>query len=282
MELFFSSLAQSVGAIVGIFAAFIITKIISSQMEFRRKRIKVRKEINVSRSVRDRGLFINFKWFCEWQLEFQLRAVEEEMKEGKTLAPEEYYRDLSFPKFLPRDEVLTAIQHTIDANHRGEGMEPPSYGNKFVRSVTDEGQKIADLLVEALHQIRMSNSILSEVEDNPESSWLVTFSVIASLILFYVGLIYPLSFLPFEGNEIHLSITTFPSHLFSIKGLMLAVPSAIFSVIMIVFLWINLTLKYSNSDIEELFASTELGYYSRYFDQMLANEKEQAEWARAS
>jgi len=51
---------------------------------------------------------------------------------------------------------------------------------------------------------------------------------------------------------------------------------------MIVFLWINLTLKYSNSDIEELFASTELGYYSRYFDQMLANEKEQAEWARAS
>jgi hypothetical protein len=122
---------------------------------------------------------------------------------------------------------------------------------------------------------------LSEVKSNPESSYLVSISIIAGIVLFLVGFVYPLSFLPFEpGREIALSFEAFFTILFSFKGLMLLLPSIIFSGIMIVFFVINLRLKYSRKDIKELALATKLKYYSSYFDQMQKNEKEVDEWLR--
>lgn len=50
---FFSSLAQSVAALVGVFAAFIITKIINNQAEFQRKNLRLRELLSISAKYRD-------------------------------------------------------------------------------------------------------------------------------------------------------------------------------------------------------------------------------------
>jgi cytosine/uracil/thiamine/allantoin permease len=48
---FFSSLAQSVAALVGIFAAFVITKIINNQSDFARKATRIREIISTSEKL---------------------------------------------------------------------------------------------------------------------------------------------------------------------------------------------------------------------------------------
>jgi hypothetical protein len=79
------------------------------------------------------------------------------------------------------------------------------------------------------------------------------------MLLFFVGVIYPLSFLPYTlGSEINLSFSAFLDALFSIKGGLLLSTSLIFLVVMAIFLMVNLRLKYGEEHLEAL------EYYSQY------------------
>lgn len=287
-NVFFSSLAQSVGGLVGIFAAFIITKIINNQTEFDRTKTKVRDLLNKSQLLKDSGEILYFIWYCERQLAYTLEKVRTEMEANRILPPEEYYQNLNFPVYIPRADVLHAIQEKIDGglpernNLRHNSSEMRAIERSIADSVLEEGEKIESFRVEALHHTRTMKVFLAEIKDNPESSPLVSFSIIAAVILFFLGFIYPLSFLPLEaGHEIKLSFNAFFPLLLSFKGVMLLIPSLIFSVIMIVFYFVNQRLKYSANDIKEIRAATKLGHYSPYFDCMLKNEKEQEHWVKS-
>ncbi len=75
---FFSSLAQSVAALVGIFAAFIITKIISNQSEFQRKNSRLRELLSVSAKYRDALSYRSFDWYNEHTLNDALNELEDD------------------------------------------------------------------------------------------------------------------------------------------------------------------------------------------------------------
>ena len=74
---FFSSLAQSVAALVGIFAAFIITKIINNQGEFQRKNARLKELLSLSAKYRDALSDRSFDWYNERRLEYALERLED-------------------------------------------------------------------------------------------------------------------------------------------------------------------------------------------------------------
>lgn len=166
---FFSALSQSAAALVGIFSAFIITKIVNNQMEFKKNLNRI--NMLLSRS-----------------LEYQKRIH----------------------KAPARLEVNDTLY--VELN---------------------------------FHTIAIKN-MLENVRTDPESSSLITYCIISLIVLFFVGVIYPLSFLPLRLDEpISLSFSAFFDILFSLKGGVLACVSVIFTSVAIVFLIINFRLKYA-------------------------------------
>jgi flagellar biosynthesis protein FlhB len=95
---------------------------------------------------------------------------------------------------------------------------------------------------------------------------LISISIIAVILLFFAGVIYPLSFVPLDPNlEISLSFSAFWDTLFSLKGLLLTLISLIFCGLMVVFIYINYKLKHKNEILDELQKYSYIGNYSIYF-----------------
>src|SRR5258706_383712 len=145
--------------------------------------------------------------------------------------------------------------------------------------VDEEGKEIQTLLLDIRQHTRLVKLHLDEIQHNPESSQLVNISIILAVVLFFVGVIYPLSFLPTDPTkQIQLSLIAFFTTLFSLKGFMLASASLIFLAITGTFWYVNGSLKYVPDEIERMRNATFVGNYSRYFEIREANVKAVKEW----
>ncbi|MFW6030419.1 MAG: hypothetical protein ACOCRO_09220, partial [Halanaerobiales bacterium] len=134
----------------------------------------------------------------------------------------------------------------------------------------EEEEKIFDLITDINKHIRTVENFLTNINDDPESSSLITWSIIFSLLLFWIGVIIPLSFLPIV-NVVKWEVMI--NSLFSIKGLLIICILLIFSIIMIIFFTINLRLKYNEEKIDILVSDTKIKNYSPYFKNMVENKK---------
>src|SRR5258706_12907502 len=97
---FFSSLAQATAAIAGIFAAFIITKIINLQSEFKRKEAKMKALRVSSENYRDALKNRRWKWYCGVKTELALKKIDHLLERGARGTPDEFLRKVKFPKFI--------------------------------------------------------------------------------------------------------------------------------------------------------------------------------------
>jgi uncharacterized membrane protein len=157
-------------------------------------------------------------------------------------------------------------------------MRPPNVDLTKIRirvseRVDEEGNKIQSLIVEIRQHIRVVKLHLTELEGNPESSNLITYSILAAILLFFIGVVYPLSFLPVSANgTLSLSIGAFFTILFSLKGVILSSVSLIFLLIMAIFFYVNWSLKHNATDLERLRSATQIKNYSKYLEIMEENE----------
>lgn len=134
-------------------------------------------------------------------------------------------------------------------------------------AIEAEGDKIMACISQAQHHTQKIKDFLPLVLSNPESSSLIRATLWLLLLLFFVGVIYPLSFLPQPVNAaITLSLEAFIPTLFSIKGLMLAPLGVIFTIIMSAFYLLNRSLKYPGEKTAELLGFTNLNKYSINFE----------------
>ena len=136
----------------------------------------------------------------------------------------------------------------------------------LIKMIQEERERIDNLLVRITYQASLNDHLLADLRENPESSQLVSVSIIATLLLFFSGVIYPLSFLPLKPNkEISLSVGAFFDILFSFKGAFLVVLSVIFGSLLVKFFFVNINLRHDKRKMEQLnfFASVE--NYSLYF-----------------
>lgn len=301
---FFSSLSQSSAAIVGIFGAFIITKILSNQVSYSEKVHKCRDTLTKCRRIVDTadGLYIG--WYNKHKNNRQYEKLEELFDDEDYLSPEQYFDQLNFSDFSPREEILKDIALSVDRHKakieaekeafrqraaayqkRNSGFAytetiPQKFPNLsslnsgLIENLQKERDAIDGVVRDARHHMRLASDMLDSVKGNPESSPQITYALILVTMLFFSGVVYPLSFMPTdpEGN-FHLSLDYFVPLLFSLKGAFLFAMSFIFGAVLLMFFWLNIKLKHPRETLEQLELHTQISSYSEYFSIMDANEK---------
>jgi len=114
---FFSSIAQSAAAIVGIFGAFIITKVLSNQALFGEKTVRFRSLQNDASKLVASANNLSFAWYIRLTRKQQLKKADDLLKDNEELTSDELYAKLAFPPFLARAE---AIRDLTDLKSRRE------------------------------------------------------------------------------------------------------------------------------------------------------------------
>ena len=95
---YFAALAQSAAAIIGIFSAFIFTKIINSQTVFSQKKKELTSLLIESDRLKELIEVIDFKWFFDKTRSVQLDMMKDIYAYTDRLTtPEEGSTELKFP-----------------------------------------------------------------------------------------------------------------------------------------------------------------------------------------
>jgi len=296
---FFSAAAQSAAAIVGIFAAFIITKIINNQTEFARKNSRIDELLVKSSSIRDQISSRYIKWFTEHKMKSAMEDLEAKMiLDIPRRSPEEYFNKIAFPSFIEKSFVLSQIENAIaelestqarSASPDNANVQFPNanitriYQDQAIERAAEshlyneiqvEGEAITQLVNETRKHAHDILKLHDDVRQNRESSSLVAFSIVMIAAMFFAGVVYPLSFLPLAQHwGIDFSLNSFLTILFSIKGFWLTLMSVLFLVILVTFLVINSRLKYNSGQLECLKRDSDVSNYSEYFRIMEENRK---------
>ncbi len=287
---FFSSVAQSIAALVGIIAAFTITSIVSNQSEFTRKLARSRELLARGQELLDKLNARYFGWYNKRQLESALDSVEYSAKSANGPSdPQSMYDRYTFPPFVPREEVLKKIAARVAWAKRPPepprqtpyGFALPEYaGTQDIMKANLQPQLAAErelieaVIIEVRHHSRLVAQMLSDMKANPEDSPIVRLSLVGALLLFYLGVIYPLSFLPLRvGSVPELSVSGVLPLIFSLRGAILLTPTVLFSVLCLALLRVSASLRCSPAVIADLEAFSKPELYSPYLQIMIRNQE---------
>lgn len=268
---FFSALAQSTAAIVGLITAFIITKIITNQTEFGKNKNNMGELLIEALRFKELAEYRRFDWLIKEQMTDAMILLDKLLKDtGNSKIAEDCYTEINFPLYKEKGKVLIEIR---SAKNSYPASHPLAMAFTSSGQLVDvEEESIKKLYSDIKQNIRKISVAVGNMASNPESSNLIRNSLYAVNILFYIGVIYPLSFLPLKVNaEITYSLFAFIDILFSIKGLMLSTVSIIYSGIAVVFLYINSSLKYNLNSISKLSEFSRIDSYSKYLKIMEDN-----------
>lgn len=302
---FFSSVAQSVAALVGILLAFVVAKLLNNQAEFSRQLGRARELIRRALAIRDAASIRYFEWYNERMLSDAVDEVTRRVQ--RIFEPlEEVLQDIQLPEYMPRDSALNAIRAALEQTEREQKEREEAERDRRVRAsrsagfggvnaelmdsisrmpsgaevqaralrnaaaekdLADEREALRTLRVDVLDSIRHIKDLRGELLGNPESSPLIRSVLFGGLSLFLVGVIYPLSFLPVASAwRGALSFGAFFEILFSLRGGILTLTVAVFGG-MIVVLWrTNAALRYPIEVLNDLAEWSQERPYSTYLE----------------
>jgi len=280
---FFSSTAQSAAAIVAVFSAFIITKIINNQAQFESNKRRINSFLNESKKYMELAKYRRIGWYCQYCVNKETKKIQEKAKVGELPATaEEYYFTSTLPLFIKRDGLIARIAQIMKFKpYSGtNAIEDALIKVKSVADIAEESQireeqnKIYDLIADIKHHILLLKDLIEELSDNQQSSPVIKWSILVSMSLFYIGVIYPLGFMPLRQDAvISLGISTIPDYIFCFKGALLSVLTIVFTGINLYFLKKNSGMVYGQAVIDELKSYSNFGDYSVYFQNMEDNQK---------
>lgn len=299
---FFSSVAQSAAAIVGIFGAFIITKILANQSAYAEKSRHAKEILTLGAKLADAASRLSFERYHRHDSAGEVRRLEEILEKDSSQTPEDLYEKLHFSPYIARADAVATIarvksnreerleREREEARRRMEQVKSAGLASAFASlsnpamfrtpdisiiqpNLTKERDAIDALYTEAKHHSRVVSDFYLLIASHPESSKLITISLALILTLFFAGVIYPLSFMPLPTDwKPALSLSAIPDFLFSLQGALLSVVSIIFSSMLAMFFVINVRMKYPAALLAELEEYRKLSKYSQFF----ANREENA------
>lgn len=278
---FFSSAAQSVAAIVGLFGAFLVTKIIANQADHRALTEKAKDFINKAKILEFGAKSRKIGWYNMRTRQEQLAAIAAEIdRTGRIRTSAEYYREFPFSKLDRMEEVVIEVEQLLRLK-RAEKTDPnmvkrdfPRLDPEELREAKEEGALIEQLLNDSLHHTLGTEEILKTVRSNPQYSSVVSVIIVAELLLFFAGIIFPLALMPQDlSKPVDFSFGGFMAALGSLKGAFLGVISAVFSGLMLYFFALNIGMRFNKAMVGRLVHYADLGNYSPYFAIMIANVK---------
>lgn len=301
---FFSSVAQSAAAIVGIFGAFIVTKILANQSAFSEKSRRMQELITLGEKLVDATSRLSFDWYHKHDSADEIENLEKLLEKDETDEPESLYEKLRFSPYIAKADAIQTIARVKAYREdrlrrereeskrkmeqaRGLGIASAvampassdllrglnSSRHLLQPQLIKEREEIDTMYTEAKHHARVVSDFHALVVSHPESSSLITASLILILTLFFAGVIYPLSFMPLPTDwKPSLSFSEIPSFLFSLRGALLIVVSILFTTMLAMFFILNIRMRYPQILLEQLEQYKNLSKYSKYF----ANRAENA------
>lgn len=325
-NVFFSTVSQTCGAVVGIFSAFLITKIIADQSQFSEIKKRVGDNVSESERLKTRIDSLDLKDVNESHLSALKRDLAKRLAKEETMhSAEHYYNQSEHPKYASRQEVVDIIQAAIDSEMKERKKREEAeakrikeaeiqaeidklkretisagcehFGNLFNNKaeqgwasrllnmdrtiiepvpyvafstqeqiyMAKQKQSMDDLIEDALHQSKLNQRLLADLDGTDRAHNLISSSLLVVLALFFIGVIYPLSFLPLIPNaEINLSVAAFWDILFSLKGGMLSVLSVSFTWLILKFWLFNRNLRLTKEELLNLAKFSKVEGFSEY------------------
>jgi hypothetical protein len=278
---FFSSASQSVAAIVGLFGAFLVTKLIANQAEHRALIGKATDFINKAKILEFGARSRKIGWYNQRMRQEQLAAISAEIaRTGRIRTSAEYYRDFPFSKLDRMEEAVIEIEQLLRLK-RAEAADPnmvrrdfPRLDPEELREAKEEGAQIERLLNDSLHHTLGIEDLLRTVRSNPQYSNIVSVIIAAEILLFFSGIIFPLACMPYDlSKPLEVSAAALLGSLGGFKGAFLGVISAIFTALMLYFFGLNIGMRFSKAMVGQLVRYANLASYSPHFATMIANVK---------
>lgn len=269
----FSSVAQSVAALVGVMGAFLISRILNGEMSFARHRSRTRDLLRQGEMLEDRAAARDFEWINQLTLEYGLQDVASAIADtDEVLSPRDYYEKFDFSTYMARDEALEQIEAQI-ATAVAEKQKPagpfnfaawvptaPEYIVSERQNLTREQDAICDVRLAVRAHMREVREHLDLVCRQPDRSPVMRLTLAALLLLFWLGVIWPLTFLPV--GEVAFPVS---NALSSARTAMLVIAGTVFTALVISLGFINERLVHSQSELDQLRRELEPARYSIYF-----------------
>ncbi|MDD1010642.1 hypothetical protein M5G27_24515 [Pseudomonas shahriarae] len=322
---FFSSLSQSAAAIVGIFGAFIITKIFANQTAFSEKKSKLKNYLIEAEKISDDANSYNMEWHNKHFNHPEYRKFHDFLDQNFPATEsiddisdqtfEDFIHENSFSQYSDKEDIkkelvyiatkifeanastreaqeasdraaellkesplgkIMGITQTIagvrNYNDFLNGNQKPlyaTYGPIYKTNwddVTKERESLEKSYLAAKHHARLATDLLRATEGDPESPFQISAALALVLCIFFIGVIYPLSFMPaVRAPEISIELETILGHILSFKGALLGVISTAFTVIVAIFYTTHSGMKYSRNDLDELTKITNAKSYCSFF-----------------
>lgn len=273
---FFSSLAQSTAAIVGLIGAFVFTKVVNNEATRDADADRLRELLRDGEGLREELSHRSFEWYSERRREAglrELRRLYEDQDEPVT-DPELYFAYISFSPFDDPDELMEAIESEIEEAESLRrhstvgymGFDPSAIVPLTVQQQTlAEEERIRALWMRTSDHLRRSIEFVSRARTDPHRSVAIRWTLVLMAALFLVGVIYPLGLLPAPAGGLRLSLGAVLADLGTFRWWLLAFVTALFGAVVGWLGWVNETLKVDPDRLAELAAFGEHGDYSDHF-----------------
>lgn len=273
---FFSAVAQAVAALVAVFTAFVVAKVVAAQQQHRQNLARVEEIEAEQRRIELRVAARRFEWYNAATLREALASLNAHLSSDSSPSAADCRDSLSFSPFMTEDEIMTRIEEAIADYPRGHNAETALTDDERAllattpkgswREINAERELIDRARADVVHHILTTTEFAARLKDSHERSAVVTWSIASAIVLFLLGVIWPLSFLPMpEGSVPVPEPSAFWGVVTSFKGLLLSVISVAVVALHLVILRINLGLTYSRALIVRLVGQANYEAYSRYF-----------------
>ena len=146
---------------------------------------------------------------------------------------------------------------------------------KLQEELIEEREKINELLAEvSLHQEKCAY-LYNRLSKNPQSSALLSISIIVSLFLIITCISIPLLLVP---TDTYISINNLKDlileNIYTIKGVFVLISTILTCLIFIIFLIKNISMKFSKNSLLKLEEMSKMENYSEYLKNYVENTKE--------
>jgi fumarate reductase subunit D len=274
---FFSSVAQSVAALVGILGGFVTSRIIGSEAEFARKRARTAHLIAEARLIIERFTRVNIARYDMHANQYAMASLQEALADHDDLDDVERWYQAGahlFSPFTPtakhRETVARELKRwrgkdaaTVRHSHaKSETEEHFAKANRasLWEELTVERDDIRNVVDDARRHLSACRQHHRDVSAQPESSGAALTAVIVTLLLFFVGVVYPLTFLGVTAEQVDAKVTIL---IVTSLIVLLAVLAALY--------FIAIRLRYSKAERDELKKYCSAAIYSRHLEVFEAN-----------
>jgi hypothetical protein len=251
---FFFAIATCTAAIIGIMSAFLITDISNKKYLFKRIIEKVKNLENKSESLKLKSNHLNFEFYNRWIVEFSLFEISNE--DFNSVNIDTIGKFFKTPMLMTKDNLSKKLDG-IKKNRSNIINE------KFITKFYEVSNQITNLIYDIRYNIKEIINLNNEITPFNSDRKFLKYLIFSNITLFLVGVIYPLSFIPFDGRyEIVFNLNTIWNNVFSFSGLLLFCISVIYISIMVYYTFEISKMKYEQNILKDYQKYSD---YSPYF-----------------